>query len=98
MESVLAVVLEDRATEPGEHSYRAYVFGLVVIVRITAKWSSGVLCRFMAGTDRRLDLYDPAAPRVPFDRHLAGLVEEYALGRVVSKAEVDRRWDEEQGR
>jgi hypothetical protein len=95
IEAHLGVTFEDTATETGEYSYRSYVFGFVILLRITPKWGAGILCRFLGGTDRKLGIYDFDAPDIPFGRHLARLVEVYELGQMISHDEVKRRWEEE---
>ena len=95
METHLGIRFEDAATEAGEYTYRSYAFGFFLSLLITPKWGSGILCRFLAGTNHKLGIYDYDAPDIPFGRHLAGLVEAYELGRLISQEEVNRRGEEE---
>jgi hypothetical protein len=93
MEGQLGITCENAAREPGEYSYRAGIFGFEIQLTITPKWGAGILCAFTAGTAPNLLDFD--APFTPFGWHLARLVERYGLGRLISREEVDRRWDEE---
>ena len=93
IESKLGIACENAAREAGEYSYRAGFFGLEIQLTITPKWGTGILCAFTAGTAP--NVLDFKAPLTPFDWHLARLVELYDLGQLISREEVDQRWDEE---
>jgi hypothetical protein len=91
MEARLGISFESAATEPGEHSYDSRAFGFEIGLRIATDWPSGTLCHFLAISNGNQGIYDFQAPEIPFERHLAKLVEVYELGRLLSLEEVKRR-------
>jgi hypothetical protein len=97
LESSLGISFEDAATEPGEYSYDSLAFGFDIGLRIISDWPSGTLCWLLAMSNSNHGIYDFDAPVMPFERHLAKLVEVYELGRLISHEEVKRRRKEARG-
>lgn len=97
VETSLGISFEDTGTEPGEHSYDSRVFGFDIGLRISTNWRSGILCRLLAMSNSNHGIYDFSAPPIPFERHLAKLVEVYQLGRLISFDEVKARRLDERG-